>query len=420
MHIVREIIVNQNDVIAGLDIGTTKICCVAAEVGENNDVRIIGMGTCASHGIISGVVVDIDSTVEAIRTAVSLASQQSGKEITSVYAGVTGKHISSVNSRGVIAITHPSREITEEDVDRVTDASRLIVIPPDQMILSAIPRSFSIDGQSGIKHPLGMSGSRLEVETHIITASRTFIDNIGKCIQKAGLYIDEMILQPLATAESVLLPGEKNLGVCILDIGGGTSDMAIFVQGEIYYSAVIPIAGQHVTYDMAYGLQVNEDEAEKIKLKYGCITPQFILDDETVPVLQIGKGAPRQLPRKTLCVIIEPRMEELFEMALKEIEKSGTKGKLPGGIILSGGGSLMPGTLECAMRVLGMRARQGKPEHVSGLVDFVNSPIYATAVGLVQYGIKQKTQEPPSRHSRGLLDSISKFFSGILSRLGFG
>jgi cell division protein FtsA len=258
------------------------------------------MGTCASHGIISGVVVDIDSTVEAIRTAVSLASQQSGKEITSVYAGVTGKHISSVNSRGVIAITHPSREITEEDVDRVTDASRLIVIPPDQMILSAIPRSFSIDGQSGIKHPLGMSGSRLEVETHIITASRTFIDNIGKCIQKAGLYIDEMILQPLATAESVLLPGEKNLGVCILDIGGGTSDMAIFVQGEIYYSAVIPIAGQHVTYDMAYGLQVNEDEAEKIKLKYGCITPQFILDDETVPVLQIGKGAPRQLPRKTL------------------------------------------------------------------------------------------------------------------------
>lgn len=412
--------VNPIDVIAGLDIGTTKICCVAAEVGDNNDTRIIGVGTCASRGIMSGVVVDIDSTVEAIRTAVNQASQQSGKEITSVYVGVTGKHISSVNSRGVIAITHPNREITEEDVERVTEASRLIVIPPDQMILSSIPRSFSIDGQSGIKHPLGMSGSRLEVETHIITASRTFIDNIGKCVQKAGLYIQEMILQPLATAESVLLPGEKNLGVCILDIGGGTSDMAIFVSGEIYYSAVIPIAGQHVTYDMAYGLQVNEEDAEVIKLKYGCITPQNLRDDETVPVLQIGKGAPRQLPRKTLCVIIEPRMEELFELALKEIEKSGTKGRLPGGIILSGGGSLMPGTVECASRVLGMRARQGKPDRVSGLVEFVNSPIYATAVGLVQYGIKQKTQEPQTSHSRGIVDSIIKFLTGIWSRLGFG
>jgi cell division protein FtsA len=409
----------RDEVVAGLDIGTTKICCVVGKI-ENGETLIIGVGTSPSPGITSGVVVDIESTVQAIHNAVSQAAQQAGTEITSVYVGVTGQHIASLNSRGVTAITHPDREINEDDIERVKEQSRVIVLPPDRIILSAIPRSFSIDGQNGIKHPLGMSGTRLEVETHIITAARTFIDNIEKCILRAGLSMDDMVLQPLATAESVLLPDEKNRGVCLVDIGGGTSDLAIFEEGEIYYSSVIPVAGKFVTHDMAIGLTINEEEAENIKLKYGCVTPDLVKKGETVPVVQIGKADPRQLPRETLCHIIGPRMQELFELVLKEIEKSGLRGQLPGGLVLSGGGSLLPGSEECASQILGMHVRCGKPSGLGGLNNLVSTPMHATAVGLVQYGIKQ--QQKGEEHSRNSnpLSGIIRYLSKLLSRLRAG
>ena len=416
----REKRLAKSDIVAGLDIGTTKICCVVAELGESGEVIVSGIGVSPSHGIMSGVVVDIETTSRAIEEAVEKASRQSGQHIGSVYVGVTGKHIASLNSPGVTAITHSDREINEDDVERVHEQARVIVIPPDREILAAIPRTYSIDGQSGIKHPVGMSGSRLEVEMHIITAARTFLDNVRKCVNNAGLEIDDMVLESQATAETVLLPAEKNLGACLVDIGGGTSDIAIFKDGEIYYSRAIDIAGERVTQDMAYGLQVTADIAEDLKIKYGCTDVDSVSETETVPVIQIGKDEPRQLPRRILSVMIEPRMEELFEYVLKEIEKSGCKGQMPAGMVLSGGGSQLPGTLELASRVLGMPVRQGKPTGISGLSDVVNSPIYSTAVGLVQYGVRKQLSNSRDNAGYGLWETIKRWYTRLFNKMRTG
>jgi cell division protein FtsA len=407
----------RHDLIAGLDIGTTKICCVLAELGENGETIVSGVGVSPSTGLKSGVVVDIESTVRAIEDAVGKASRQAGRDVTSVFVGVTGEHITSLNAKGVTAITHPDREINEDDIERVNEQSRVIVLPPDRIILHAIPRSYSIDGQNGIKHPEGMSGARLEVETHIVTGTRTIIDNVQKCVSRAGLALDDMVLEPLATAEAVILPAERNLGVCMVDIGGGTSDLAVFQGGAIYYSAVVPIGGSHVTNDLAQLFRLSAEEAEKVKIAKGSTLVNSIPESDTVQIMQIGSDEKKMLPRRLLCQAVEARMQELFEFVQKEIMKSGCHDLLPAGLVLSGGGSQLHGAAECAAEVLDMPVRLGKPGNLQGLGDAVNSPIYSTAVGLVQYGAHQILHGHSAAQSANPLGGFGKAISGFFSRL---
>ncbi len=375
-----------NTVVAGLDIGTTKICCVVAEVGAAGELIISGVGVSPSEGLKRGVVVDIEATTQGVGAAVQKAANQSGREITQVYVGVTGEHISSLNSKGVTAITHADREIHQDDVDRALHQARVIVIPPDRVILHAIPRSYSIDGQNGIRHPVGMSGTRLEVETHIVTGAHTFLQNVEKCVARSGLGLQEMVLEPLATSTAVLTPAERSHGVCLIDIGGGTTDMGIFIEGEIYYSAVVPVGGSHVTTDLAQLLRIPVDHAEQVKKEHGHAVSARVGEAESVPIQQIGSPAPRPLRRRAVAEIVEARMQELFQLVQNEIDKSGCKQRLPAGVVITGGGSDLQGALECAGAKLGMPVRQGKPERLPGLGDTISAPQFSTAVGLVQYG----------------------------------
>lgn len=402
----------RHDLIAGLDIGTTKTCCVVAELGEGTDILISGVGVSPSTGLKKGIVVDIDATVHSIEDAVVKAARQSGRDISTVFVGVTGEHITSLNSRGVTAITHPDREISEDDVERVLEQSRVIVIPPDRIILHAIPRSYSLDGQNGIKHPVGMSGSRLEVETHIVTGGHTFLQNVEKCVTRAGLQIDDMgmVLEPIATSCAVVLPAEKSLGVCMVDIGGGTSDLAIFQGGEIYYSAVVPVGGMHVTNDIATIFRMTTDDAEKAKIEHGNAVAGSCTATEQLGIRQIGSDEVRPIRKHGLCEIIEARMQELFHLVQKEIMKSGCHDLLPAGMVLTGGGSQLKGAADCASSALGMPVRIGKPGRIGGLGDSVDSPAFSTAVGLVQYGALQHHQ--PKRMGAG-----AKSFGGVFRGL---
>lgn len=406
----------RHDLVAGLDIGTTKICCVTAEPAEHGGVVITGIGVSSSTGLKRGIVVDLDATVRSIEDSVSKAARQSGRDIFSVFTGVTGEHIASLNSHGVIAVTNSDREIREEDVDRVEEAARVIVLPPDRKILHAIPRSYCVDGQNGIKHPIGMSGTRLEVETHIVTGAHTFLENVEKCVSRAGLGLEAMVLEPVATAMALVSPAEKDLGVALVDIGGGTTDVGVYYGGEIYYSAILPIGGNHVTNDIAQLLRVAVDEADRVKIEHGSAAAQGVGDEEKFPITQIGRSEPRQLRRRALCEIIEARMQELLQMVQKEIKKSGVHDQLPAGIILAGGGSLLKGTPELASQVIGMPVRIGKPSRISGLADSVSSPEYATAVGLVLYGMDHLTgrRQSPSSNAFG---GISRILTGLRSRL---
>lgn len=405
------------DCIVGLDIGTTKVCAIVAEVDDSGTINIIGLGTCPSNGIRKGVVIDIDSAAQTIEDAVEKARRMTGYEIHSVVVGVTGEHIASLNSRGVVAITHPSREITVDDLERVQDQARVIVLPPDREIIHAIPRAYSIDGQGGIHYPVGMSGTRLEVETHIVTGAVTFIQNVAKCVHKAGLSVEATVLEPIATGEAVLLPAERDLGVVLADIGGGTTDIAIFVDGDIFYSAVIPVGGNHVTRDISVGLRVSQEEAERVKLAYGACLFNLVGAPEldTFEITTLGSDEPRNIPRRILVEIIHPRMDELFMLVRQEIMKSGYYNLLPAGVVLSGGGSEITGGAQLCQQVTGMPTRVGSPREVIGLSDTLKSPIYATGVGLVIYG---------ARHSqllssnRGSYAGGSRAASGSFLRLG--
>lgn len=392
--------VAKNDVITGLDIGTTKVCALIAELNDHGQIIVTGVGVSPSHGMKKGVVVDIEATARAVEDAVAKASRQAAREIDSVYVGVTGEHIASLNSSGRIAITHPDREITYSDVERVLEASRVIVLPPDRQIVHAIPRSYSIDGQNGIRHPVGMSGTRLEVQTHIVHGATTFLQNVEKCVVRAGLEVAEEVLEPIATGEAVLLPAEKELGVCLVDIGGGTSDMAVFINGEIFYSAVIPVGGNHVTNDVAYGLTVGHDEAERLKTESGSALLELVPEEDVIQVKQVGREDSRKLRRRALVQIIEPRMQELFELVKVEMERGGCLGKIPAGIVVSGGGSQLVGCSEVAQQVCEMPVRIGKPQGVAGLGETLTHPSYATAIGLLQYGAHQvQAQQQPARNA---------------------
>jgi cell division protein FtsA len=379
----------KGELIVGLDIGTTKICCIVGEVTPDG-IDVVGIGTQPSRGLRKGVVINIDATVASIRRAVEEAELMAGCEISSVYAGIAGGHIRGLNSQGVVAVR--DKEVRQSDVDRVLDAAQAINIPQDREILHVLPQEFVIDEQDGIKEPLGMSGVRLEAKVHIVTAAVSSAQNIIKCCAKTGLSVAAVVLEPLASAEAVVADEEKELGVALVDIGGGTTDVAIFSNGAIQHTSVIPLGGNHLTNDIAVGLRTPMHEAERIKIRFGSALSQLLDRDETIEVPSVGGRAPRVLSRRILCEIIEPRVEELFALVRHEIEKAGLEDLLASGVVLTGGCTMLHGLPEMAEEVLGLPARRGVPRGVGGLVDVVRTPQHATVVGLLHYG---------ARHGRG-------------------
>jgi cell division protein FtsA len=379
----------KDSLIVGLDIGTTKICTVVGEVAEGQ-VNIIGLGTTPSKGIRKGVVINIDSTVQSIKKAVEEAELMAGGHITSVYAGIAGGHIKGINSHGVIAVKN--REITPNDVKRVIDAASAVAIPMDREVIHIIPQEFIVDEQDGIKDPVGMSGIRLEGRVHIVTGAITSAQNIIKCANRAGLDVDDIVLEQLGSSEAVLTPEEKELGAAIIDIGGGTTDLVIFSNGAIKHTSVVSLAGTHITNDISMGLRTPAEEAEKLKKRYGCALAGLVKKDETIEVPSVGGRKPRILSRQTLAEIIEPRVEEILTLVHHEIEKTDYRELMASGVILTGGSAILEGLPELAEQIFNVPVRRGTPIGIAGLVDLVNSPMYATGVGLVLYGSKHAAQ----------------------------
>ena len=375
----------QENIIVGLDVGTTKICTVVGEV-SGGEINIIGIGTHPSIGLRKGVVVNIESTVESIQKAVEEAELMAGCEISSVYAGIAGGHITGFNSRGIVAIKGP--EVTKLDVDRVIDAARAVAIPMDREVIHVLPQEFIVDDQKGIQNPVGMSGVRLEAKIHIVTGAVTSAHNIVKCANRSGLDVCDIVLEPLASGEAVLTGEEKDLGTALLDLGGGTSDLAIFSGKNIKHTFVLSLGGNNLTNDIAIGLRASQTDAEKIKKKYGTCIAKNISAEETVEVPGMGGRKPRKLPRQILGEILEPRMEEIFTLIKREIYRAGMENVITSGVVLTGGTSLLEGGTEVAESIFDLPTRLGKPMGISGLVDVVNNPMYATGVGLVLYGAR--------------------------------
>lgn len=400
--------------IVGLDIGTRKTCAIIAEVNEGGNLDIIGIGTTESKGLRRGVVVNLEATVDAIRKAVEEAELMAGVAIESAYVGVAGNHIKGFNSRGVIAVGGKAREITREDVQRVIEAAKAVSIPPDREILHVLPQEFIIDDQDGIRDPLGMSGTRLDVKVHIITGAMTAIQNIVKSCSRAGLHVNDLVLQPLASSRAVLTSEEQELGVVVVDIGGGTTDLAFFLEGSLWHTEVLPIGGNHLTNDIAIGLRTPASEAEKIKIKYGCALSSLVKHEETLDVPSVGGRPPRLLSRQILCEIIEPRVEELFGMVQQRLKKTGFEDMFASGVVLTGGTALMEGAQDAAERYLGLPIRRGAPRNIGGLMDVVNSPVYATGVGLVLYGAENMQASPRKFRSGGSLKRLWKWVEGFV------
>ena len=384
----------KEDLLIGLDIGTTKICVIVAERTENG-VDIVGIGTHPSHGLRKGVVVDIEATVQSIKSAVEEAELMADCEISSVYAGIAGSHIRGINSHGVVAVK--DREVREGDVKRVIDAAKAVAIPMDREVIHVIPQEFIIDDQDGIREPLGMSGVRLEAKIHIVTAAVTSAQNIVKCANKAGLNVIDIVLEPLASSQAVLAPDERDLGVCMIDIGGGTTDIAVFADGSIENTAVLGLGGHHLTNDIAVGLRTPFDEAERIKKKFGVASPRYLASDDILSVPSVGGRRPREVSRKILCEIVEPRVEEILSLARQEIAKAGLEDKIPSGVVLTGGASALAGLPELAEEIFEAPVRRGVPTHIGGLQDVIRSPMYATGVGLVVFGFGQSRPHGGSR-----------------------
>ena len=378
---------NKNRIIVGLDIGTSKVVAIVGEINPEGRLEIIGLGSHGSKGLKKGVVVNIESTVQSIQRAIEEAELMAGCQIQSVYAGIAGSHIRSMGSHGIVAIR--DREVFQPDIDRVIDAAQAVAIPADQKILHILPQEFIIDTQEGVKEPLGMSGVRLEAKVHLVTCAVNAAQNIEKCIKQCGLGVDDIILEQLASSYSVLTEDEKDLGVCMVDIGGGTSDIAIYTEGAIKHTAVIPIAGDQVTNDIAMALRTPTQNAEEIKIKYACALGSLAGENETIKVPSVGEREDRSLSRQALAEVVEPRYEELFTLIQSELRRSGFEDLIPAGIVLTGGASKMEGVVELAEEIFHMPVSIGKPKNVSGLADIVRNPIYATAVGLLQYGAAQ-------------------------------
>ncbi len=400
-------------IIVGLDIGTSKVVAIVGEVTEDDEIEIIGIGSNPSHGLKKGVVVNIESTVQSIQRAVEEAELMSGVEIESVYAGIAGSHVSSLNSHGIVGIN--DGEVTASDVERVIDAARAVPIPADQRILHILPQEFIIDNQEGIHEPVGMCGVRLEAQVHMVTGAVSAAQNIIKCVRRCGLEVQDLILEQIASSHSVLDEEEKDLGVCLVDIGGGTTDIAVFTGGSIRHTAVIPIAGDQVTNDIAVALRTPTHFAEEIKLKYACALSKLPSADETIEVPSIGDRAPRRMSRQTLAEVVEPRYEELLTLVHEELRRSGFEHLVAGGIVLTGGSSKMEGLVDLAEEVFHMPVRLGVPQYVTGLVDVVRNPIHATGVGLLLFGQQNSSINVPHENKgalRATWERMKSWFQG--------
>ncbi len=401
---------NETSLQVGLDIGTSKVVAIVGERHMDGSIEVVGIGSSPSRGLKRGVVVDIESTVQSIKRAIEEAELMAGCEIQSVFVGIAGSHIRSINSNGIVAIK--DGEVSRQDVDKVLDAAKAVAIPNDQKVLHVLPQEYVIDGQDGIRHPIGMSGVRLEARVHLITGSESAAQNISKCVVRCGLSIDQMIVEQLASSIAVLTEDEKDLGVCMVDIGAGTTDIAVFTQGAIRHVSAIPIAGDQVTNDIAVSMRTPTQYAEEIKLKYACALRQLASPDETISVPSVGERQPRRLARQTLAEVVEPRYEELFSLVQADLQRSGYIDMIAAGIVLTGGASRMEGAVELAEEVFHVPVRLGISVGVTGLKEVVNNPVHATGVGLLQYGGNQEDVADNITESDTWFSKFKKWFLG--------
>jgi cell division protein FtsA len=406
---------NERSLIVGLDIGTSKVVALVGEIGMDGAIEVVGLGSHPSRGLKKGVVVNIESTVQSIQRAVEEAELMAGCEIHSVFAGIAGSHVRSLNSHGVVAIR--DREVSEIDVTHVIDAAKAVAIPADQRILHVLPQEYIIDGQEGIRDPIGMSGVRLEAKVHIVTGADSAAQNIIKCVQRCGLTVEDVVLEQLASSYACLTDDEKELGVCLVDIGGGTTDLAVFSQGAIRHTAVIPIAGDQVTNDIAVSMRTPTHYAEDIKVRYACALSQLANSDESIEVPSVGDRPARRLARQTLAEVVEPRYEELFALVRDELRRSGFEEVIAAGIVLTGGSARMEGAIDLAEEIFHVPVRLGLPQQqVKGLADVVQNPIYSTAVGLLLHA--RENSQGPARgralggNMQGMFDRMQSWFKG--------
>ncbi len=391
--------------VVGIDIGTTKICTLVGEVDNHDQLRIVGVGVVPSRGLRKGVIVGVDEATKAIAASIEQAERMSGYKIESAYVGVAGSHISSLNTRGVVAIGRGDRPITQDDVDRALEAAQAVAVPHNRQIIHVIPRGFSLDGQEGVRDPIGLMGYRLEVEAHVVYGASTSLSNVESCVRNAGVGITAKILQPLASAEAVLRPEEREMGVVLVDAGGGTVDVAIFIEGSIWHSLVLPVGGNHLTNDIAIGMRIPFDLAEALKREHGHALTEAVPPDEMIEVQSFGQRTERTVSRLELSMIIEARAEEIFEMILREVKRSGYDGLLPAGVVLAGGTAELEGLAQLGQRVLNLPVRVGIPGDIAGMVDAIQGPAFATSIGLLQWGLRHDGEaygpdRPPSREHR--------------------
>ena len=401
---------SNSNLVVGLDIGTSKVLVIVMEVGEGGSMEVIGVGHHPAKGLRKGVVANIESTVQSIQRAVEEAELMAGCQIYSVFAGIAGAHISSINSHGVVAIK--DNEVTENDIERVIDAARAMAIPNDQRILHVLPQDYVIDGQDGIREPVGMCGVRMEARVHMITGAVSAAQNIVKCIRRCGLEVDDIILEQIASSEAVLTEDEKELGVCMIDIGGGTTDIAIFNEGSIRHTAVIPIAGDQVTNDIAVAFHTPTQAAEDIKKRFGCTLVQLVDESQTIETPSMGGRPPRSLSRRNLAEIIEPRVEELMLLIQAEIRKSGFEEMIGSGIVLTGGSSRIEGMMDLAEEIFHLPVRQGLPNYEGSLSEVIQNPIYSTGIGLAQFGYRHGGSQPTTPSNSARVGSVFERMKG--------
>lgn len=404
----------EDNVFVGLDIGTTKIACIISELDPNGELKIVGVGVSPSDGLRKGVVVNIDKTVRSIQKAVEEAELMAGVDVDSVYVGIAGDHIRAINSRGVVAISREDNEITDLDVVRAIDAAKAVSIPMDREILHVIPQEYVVDDQNGIKDPIGMCGVRLETQVHIVTGAVTSAQNIYRSVDKAGLKVIDLVLEPLASCYAVLEKDEKELGVALIDMGGGTTDISIYFDESIRHTAVVGLGGKNVTSDIAIGISTPIERAEEIKKQFGCAYSSLVKGNEYLSVPGVGGREQREVSRAVLSSIIEPRLEEILSLALREIKRTEYADMLGAGVVLTGGGSLMEGIQELAEKVFEMPVKLGIPYGFGGLTEAAKSPVHATGVGLCMYGLEQM-KDRRNRKSFGGEDNFKKIFDRMKS-----
>ncbi len=403
-------------IVVGIDVGTTKICALIAEVSEEDQLEVIGVGLVPSRGMKKGVVVNTDEVVESIEAAVQKAEQQSGFKIVSAFVGLSGAHVSTQNSQGVVAVRHPDRQISPDDVQRALEAARVVTVPADREIVHVLPRHYVVDGQDGIKNPVGMLGHRIEVQTTIVSGAMTSVNNLVRCVERAGIGIDSLVLQPLAAGEAVLTEAERDLGVALVDIGGGTTDIGVFGEGALVFASVLPVGGFQVSNDIAVGLRTPFPAAEEIKIRHGYAMVELLEDDRMIDVSSFDSGEGRPVSRRTVSEIIEPRMEETFELVREQLDRAGFDG-LPAGVVLCGGTAQLGGLRRLAAEIFRAPVRIGAPTSIYGLTDQITTPAYATSVGLLKWGVEQEFEPASTRRNvplAGIGDALSNWLRNFL------